>query len=612
MKYFRSLGIPVVCFIAAWGIAFLTTTSRQTPPEEELSVTRQHFPNRPKRDSDETRKLAVTEWVEEFQTRPTGEWSKMWEDFASTATVKDLESITPKRLIKRSGERVRRDARNVPYLLATEELAVRTNRTPAREPGAYAALAETDPEAALRNLEKNNFGRLSIGVMRTLARKDPAGTWARLQAMRAPMPDNHGSDEGGMKSGSPAGAILYAWARQDPGAAVSAVMKLTRLKRLDVAGGVAETWASHDAPAAIRFIMGFLEHDAENSYDMRLESILRIGFMRQPSETAELMAKNEVLRGKIGSWDFRRVLRLWHFADPQATLAWVIEEKNIRQAGDPVEETTRGNYRGQVLFDSIKDDPVAVERFIRRLSAIDSDSAGACLQTWSRRNPEESEALAAELGMVFAENQRSRSASIDDDPAGACDIWLEKLERHQDPELAMAALGWDQSSILRLAIRAARFFPEKAEALARLVPASSLGAILPSNVSSGERAVRNLRRYWPDLEVLPPPPRSPTTLGSTISQDELELDPAAAAERLLSKPFPASDVVTAVEGWAPYDPVACEAWLARMPEGDARKAGELKLRHIQDGYQPPEITNLLQETARKEAKVVELLHSGRR
>ena len=51
------------------------------------------------------------------------------------------------------------------------------------QPGAYAALAETDAEAAWRNLARFNRSDLAVAVARTLAKRDPVGTLQRLQAM---------------------------------------------------------------------------------------------------------------------------------------------------------------------------------------------------------------------------------------------------------------------------------------------------------------------------------------------------------------------------------------------------------------------------------------------
>jgi hypothetical protein len=578
MKIFRSLLIPTACFVATWGFTFYVSKHRQAPLADEPPVRHQPV-SRPTRGVDGSRKLTVAQVDEKFQTRPTGEWAEIWQDFARTATVKDLEAITPKHVDKESWTRVRRDTRNVTYLLASEELAVRADRPVAEEPGAYAALAEANPEAVWKNLERNNLEPLSTGVMRTLAWRDPAGTLERFSAMPAPIPASCGSDEGGMKSGSPLGAILSSWARRDPPAAVAAVMKLPPSERLNVAGGVAEIWACRDAPAALRFITDFIEPGGDNYYALRMESILRIGLSRDPSGTAKIIAATPVLRRTMSHWDFKRDIRLWQLADPETAMAWALETDG--EEGD----------HSEMFFDAIKYEREEAGRFIRKLAAVDPESAGARLASLYEIDPQGSETLAAELAIPLPGDRESTSVSPYDDPEGACERWLEELGRHENPKDALTALGWPRSTAMNLAERAARFFPEKAAALAKLVPASFFGAIYPPLLPSGNRVVGNLQRYWPDLEVLTesPPTTDPVSEGSRIFQPEFEIDPAAAAEKLSSKPVSTDDAATAIRLWAPYDPAGSRAWLARLPEGEARKIGELQLLYYQPASDPVKV-----------------------
>ncbi|GAA5131523.1 hypothetical protein JIN84_06820 [Luteolibacter yonseiensis] len=583
MKIFRPLLIPAACFIVTWGVTFYLSKHRNAPPVEEPPVSH-HRASRPSPGTDEPRRLTVAQVEEQFQTRPTGEWAGIWQDFARTATVRDLESITPKHVDKEAWVRVRRDMRNVTYLLATEELAVRAARPVADEPGAYAAFAEANPEAVWKNLERRNLEPLSIGVMRTLAWRDPAGTLERFSTMPAPVHASCGSDEGGMKSGSPLGAILSSWSRRDPSAAAGAVMKLAPSERLKVAGGVAEVWACRDAPSAIGFITDFLDPGAENHYELRLESILRIGLNRNPAGTAKVIAANPELRRVMTNTDFTRVLRLWQLADPETAMAWAMETDE------------EGANHAEMLFHSIKHEPEEARRFIRKQAAIDPESAATFLRSLHAINPEGSETLAAELALPLPEGRASESVTpYGDDPAAACDLWLAELRRHQDPREALDALGWGRFPLVSLAERAVRFFPEKAAALAKLVPASSFGAIYPPHLRFGNRVVGNLQRYWPDLEVLTEPVRStdPTSPGSRIFQKEFEIDPAAAAGRLLDKPVSTDDAVGVIRLWAPYDPAASQVWLTRLPEGEARKMAELELLSIQGGSDPVKVLEFL-------------------
>lgn len=594
MKFLRPFLLPALCFATAWVVTFFVSRRTESLPVGDPPVVRRSSVSRAIRDADSPRKITIAQLTEDFQTRPMAEWPKLWEGFATRATVADLTSI-PRFVDKRDGSSVRRDGRNVLHQLATEELAVRADRPLAPLPGAYAALAEANPEAAWRNLARFNRSDLAIGVVRTLARRDPAGTLQRLQAMPRSMAAPRGFEadigEGGMNSGSPLAAIFSAWVRQDPAAATAAMMKLPQSERTKITGEVAETWAYQDGPAAVRFILEFIPAGEDVSYyELRLESILRASLTSHPIETAELIAANAKLRAVMNDWQCRRIRKLWQIADPETALAWAMEEEAARKPGEEMDETARWNSRGRIFFEVIHSDSAAVERFIRALAAICSDSAAVYLRSSAHRHPDLAQSLATQLGITIPEDSDAKSFPIDDDPEAACDRWLEELQRHQDPAQALAALGWTQTMATALAERASRVFPNKATELAKLVPASSLDAS-----PAGSGTTSNLTRYWPDLKVLPekPQPVDSTASKPPFPESHFKLDPATAAEALLASPLSATDVTKAVQLWAPYDPAAASAWLARVPDAAIRQQGELKLAGFQASSDPLEVLAFL-------------------
>ena len=147
-----------------------------------------------------------------------------------------------------------------------------------------------------------------------------------------------------------------------------------------------------------------------------------------------------------------------------------MEEETARKPGEEMDATTRWNSRSRIFFDALGSDSAAVERFIRALAAIGSDSAAHFLKSFSRQHPESARSLAVELGMTLPEDPDAKAFPIDDDPEAACDRWLEELRRHRDPGQALAALGWSQTMATGLAERASRVFPNKQIAAGQIHP----------------------------------------------------------------------------------------------------------------------------------------------
>ncbi len=514
MKFFRAILIPVLCFIMGWGITFFVSREKPSPDCEEPTVARRSSSVRMERSASEIRKITLEKLTADFKTQPMSEWPQLWEKFATKANVADLTAI-PYFAKRKDGSSVRRTTRNLLHMLAMEELAIRSELPLAAVPGAYAVLAENDPEAAWRRLARNNRIDLAIGVVRTLARRDPAGTLARLLSMPKCMqaPDEF-VGEGGMNSGTPLAAIFAAWTRQNPEAAAAAMMKLPRSER--PVAIIAETWAYQDGPAAVRFITDFIEEGGEVDHpELRMESILRASFARHPQETAKLIAADAKLRAVMADGQSVRIRKLWQVVDPAAALRWTLEEQ-------------AGLFMGEGMDQHI----------------------------------------------TLPEGHTVYRTLINDDPEAECDRWLVELRRHRDPALALTALGWTQEMATALATLASRVFPQKAAELAKLLPASALDAMPAGSKSSG-----NLRRYWPDLALLPetPPPSNANAPLQPFPEGYFKHDPAAAAEMLLSRPMTESDVTQAVPIWAPHDLAGVKAWIARIPDAELRKHGEWQL-----------------------------------
>lgn len=577
MKRLRPILVPVASFALAWTAAFLVSRRADPPPPDEAPAPRLAAP-RPRANQERPRHREVAELVESFRQQATAEWPGLWDRFAAAATVADLEAIAATTQVPRylTG---RRNAGNVPRMLALEELAARSELPPADVPGAYATLAERDPEAAWQRLGHHPRSDFAIAVARTLARHDPADTLRRIQSMPEPLVHgrNYESDagEGGMSARSPLGAVFAAWARHDPAAAAAAVRQLPPADRTHAAGQVALTWSFHDGPAAIRFLLdsGVLD-ESSDPYITRLDAILRASLRNHGAETARLIVSEPPLR--LGS-SMRCIYKPWFDADPDGLMAWVLEEKTTLRDYEELNSTERWNRRGREVLDILACDPHAAATMIRGLAAAGSNHGPAFIPRIRRHDPAVAAELAREFDITLPDVPTRTSRLIDEDPAQACDLWLAALREHQDPEQALAALAWSKSDASTLAHRAAMLFPEKAAELARLVPADALERSRLGRARSSPQ----IGRFWPDLaqaERDPSPPQFPISL--------FLLDPATAADSPLAGTPNQWQVKEVIKGWALYDTDAAMAWLARVPDAAVRQAGEATLFRALAAHDP--------------------------
>jgi hypothetical protein len=577
MKRLRPFLLPAACFATAWAITFLVSRHSKTDPPEPPLNTRSSVSNA-RCSHDAPRKITGEKLAQDFRTRPMSEWPKLWEEFATQATAKDLQTLP---LLPRAGRSLfPSPGEELLQRLGREELAIRAGQPVALSPESFSALAEIDPEAAWKNLEQYNKNDFATAALRTLAQWDPAGTLRRFQAM--PVGSSGSGDEGRRASvwNTPLGSIFGAWARKNPSAAAAAVMDLPPADRIEAANHVAMTWAFRDGPAAIRFVLGFdpIGQHFESRH-IRLDVMLRASFRTHPAETAKLMAENAVLRKAIGEAPCLYVaLNQWSEADPESVVAWLLEPPG--GSGNRIDS----------LGYALRCEPQTAARIIRGLAAAGSTEGHRFVEDIYRRDPELALSLADELGIALQDDPDFQRARFFDEPEAACDRWLQALREHGDPDEALAELGWTKEMATHLASRAARVFPGKAAELAKLIPASWLD---PANL--WRRNNTHLVQFWPELEpyLQYPESRPSDAAEKAFPESDFRLDPATAAEAMLAGPISAVDAARAMELWAPCDPEAARAWLARLPEGEARDAGELAFAKSRAAFDPLPMLDLL-------------------
>lgn len=564
MKTLRSFLLPAACFATAWAITFLVSRRGETHQSEPPANTRSSV-STARRGHDTPLRITGEKLAHDFGARPMSEWPKLWEAFASQATAKDLQTLpvlphTGRSPFPTPGEELLQR-------LGREELVIRAGRPVALSPESFSALAETDPEAAWKNLERHNHHDFATAALRTLAGRDPAGTLRRFLAMPTGARGPGNESRRAAVWNTPLGSIFGAWARKYPNAAAAAIMGVPPADQVEAANNVAMTWAFHDGPAAIRFALGFDPVGQHfQSRHIRMDVMLRASFRTHPAETAKLMAESAVLRKVIAESPCLYVaLNQWSEADPEGVAAWLLEP--------PDESRNRIDCLGYAL----DCEPQTAARIIRSLAAAGSTEGHRYVADIYRRDPEIALSLADDLGIELKDDPEFKRARFYDEPEAAIDRWLEVLREHGDPDPALVELGWTKDMARQLASRSARLFPEKAADLAKLMPTLWLAPTIPPTTISSE----NGQHAFPE--------------------SDFRLDPATAAEAMLSKPVSAGDVTRVMELWAPHDPQAARAWLARLPEGEARDKGEFAFAKIQAPFDPLPMLELLTQPNHKDA-----------
>ncbi len=475
MKRFRSFFLPAACFALAWGVAhFVRIIAAVGEPAAPRRVV---IPERKAPAAARGDKLAKVR--EAFAKAVPGEWSALWRDFASEASIAELQNAS---------------TAAVPVLpqLAAEEVAVRTGKA-SGSPGTFAALADA--------------------VLRVLAQRDPAEAMSRALKLPAGRPISIDEAYSLGRSGevdTPLGSVFSAWTRRDPQAAAAAADTLrSKGIRHAVRREIGVQWAYRDGPAALRFVMEHAPRGEKLTDSFRMDYILRAAFSSDPAGTARLLTEHAVLRDAVNPL---YALRSWYRADPAGVLAWVRESANGN------EHAGRG-----VISLVVRENPPAAAALIRKFPRAAYPDHTRNIAAIAGINPSLGLALADELGLRPQVEPALRAAEMKADPATACDRWLAAVSQH-GAEGSLAALGWTSETALQLAAFACHALPERAKELAAVVPASVL---MPKRRYLGSE--RAARLFWPELEPETQPKKPP---------QRWKMPPPTRSRRLPSRPIP--------------------------------------------------------------------------
>lgn len=576
MKSPQPFLLPTLCFAiaVALGHAGRHAFAPTEPEVEALDPGRMVSSQRQRQDHSAVASLDRLQRL--IAVRPSDEWSALWDEFAGQAVIEDLQTLAGPPMVGREPGVDSTPTRDpVLEALAREELALRATGDPPTSPAAIGALAEADPAAAFRALERLNRSDLALAAWRTMARRDPAGTLDRILTLPNPVDKHWDETRGENRSGvylTPVAGLFAGWARHDPQAAVAALGKLPPDLRTEAAEGLALTWAFHDGPAAVRFLIDFWRPASDRDTPPgRLDVMLRAALRTHPQETAALMREDPRLRQLLPRiHGFDAVTPRWFHADPETVSATF--EEILNQGG------TGNTFLRDGLLQSLSAEPEAKARLIRGLVRTGHDIHPRHLRSLEARDPNLARELAHELGMPDPGSLPLASS----DPATDFDTWLAALREHGDPDSAQAALGWPDHHLVRLADLAIRFSPKKAEELGTLVPASWM--------ADRQNGRPSLARLWPELDA----PRrdgasASSPAGPSISELGFRYDPVFAAEALLDMtPWPSQsrDLREAIQILGSYEPAHARAWLARIPHWRAREEAWLVIVAGQAGHDP--------------------------
>lgn len=416
MKIFRYLIIPAASFVIAWLVAdFASDRSAKGVEPDAASVlpSGERLSARPGLSG----RQRVEQLHRDFHDQPISEWNRLWDGFARETDFETLKKLAEFPPTGDDGYVVAE--RNVLQVLSREELAVRSGRVEVPAPEAFAALAEVDAAAAWRDLERHYQSDHAMAAFRSLALRDPVGTYERFQTMPpAPGVQSQYIDDllGKNRSGidhTPVGAIFGAWARKDPQAAAEVATKLPLRVRREAVGKLAISWAYQDGPAALRFLVDSGAIYQSSAFgEIRMDVILRASFRNHPAVTARIVTEHRVLREYAGDM---RVVKPWYEADPDSVIAWILEGERMPEE-DSTNQTEYNRGRASILYSKLRGNDQA--DLIRRLAAAGSISSVA----------------SEDPGKVT-------DVEVEDAPAVLCDRWLEALRLDGDPDRSLAAIG---------------------------------------------------------------------------------------------------------------------------------------------------------------------------
>lgn len=569
MKFPPRFLFPAFCFALALALSFAISRSLGPSPSADV-------PAEPRRTISKHRQnLAIhtgsraDRLRRQIGSRPSGEWAEIWSEFADQATIEDLQTLAGPPLLGPAGEWNNFSLRDAMLdASAREELALRSSAGLVTAPAEIAALAESDPAAAWQALGRLNRSDLALSALRTMARHNPAEALDRFLAMPTPVAKHWHDSNADSQSRvylTPIGGFFGGWARHDPQAAVAALAKLPPGLRTEATVGLALTWAYHDGPAAIRFLLGY-HSPGSNSRTLpgRLDVMLRASLRTHPRETAELLRGDKQLREHLLTlYNLSVVTPAWFRADPDGLLAWWVEGK------------PESSSLIDLMSHSLAAEPEAVARLMRGLARHGEAVGAHYLHIVDERAPELAQELADELGLSAPDPHYH----LWGDPARGFDSWLAALRETGDPDAALAATGLSRSNAVSLTALAIRHVPERAAELKSWISASWIG--------TDHHHRSTLARLWPELaETAQAASPSPAPAPFVFPYGAFHYDPATAAATLLDADPGPADVTKAVEALAPQDPQAARAWLANLPSGPARDAGALVLAKLEARRDP--------------------------
>ena len=556
MKLLRSILYPAACFTLAWGAAHLIRLMSAVGDDTRArpSIT----PLTPAAKSPRGERMATLRAA--FTAAKPGEWSALWHEFAAKAGIADLKDASLQ-------------AAPVLPQLAAEELAVRTG-TASGNAGAFAALASRDAAAALKLAKRTGVTAYQCAVLRVMAQSDPATAVSLARRMPAGRPLSVDEENDLGRSGetdTPPGAVFSAWTRRDPQAAAAAAETLGAKAGHVARRQIVRQWACRDGPAALRYLAEQVPPGSEMADAVRMDYILRAAIFSDPAGTAKMLREVPALRDAFsGEGAELRAVRPWYLADPQTAVAWL--------------HSPAGQGRGAMWLINFvaPGNPAAALHLVREFPKAGFPDHARNLALIAESEPAAALALADELGLRPKVEAELRLAEIKADPATACDRWLAAVQKHGADD-SLAALGWTRWHALQLAAFASHALPDKARALAAVVPAARL--MPEKRLASSERAAL---KFWPDLqrETNPSPSPSAKVPPDPTAPLPFAANPAAAAEALLSRPLLEADAEKAVNCWAPHDFPAAQSWVARLPDGPARRKAALALAHEQARHDP--------------------------
>lgn len=459
----RAAAMPCLCFALSWGVAHwgkALLTPDLPPAVRQPSVTAsaslplpKNPPGRGGVPFSSTERLRALR--EALATRPPAEWSGLWSAFAAIASRRDLESLA-------------REPQTLPARLAQEELAIRTGKA-LGPPGAFAALADHDPEAAWQQVRTMGQSEATGAVLRILAMRDPGKAlqlWREMPLRPAPRPLT--ADEG-MERGRVAvmhtalGSLFASWARKDPAGAEAAVDSLPVAQQRDARREIAMAWALHDGPAALQYFAKYAEPSGMTFW--RVDLVLLSSFDHWPRETALLLKQNPLLGTATLDWISPwAVPGLWFLADPDTCLQTLLRE---------------GNPSPLFYCKAVTQHPEAAARLLRNVPP-DPENPGRAEKVITEialRNPESGLELAKEFNLLPAAESALRQSNVTADPAAAVETWLQALRAaaadHEgqvpDPAKIQESLGWTGETVKEITAFAKARLPDQSSQLERLL-----------------------------------------------------------------------------------------------------------------------------------------------